>query len=373
MTPYVDNALGFRTPYKVEKWDGSAWVDITDDATWGYLTDGKPSTAINAINFSYTTDASKIRLYYDFGKKWVTPASQLVIYRQHLHYIDYLKVEQADDSVFTTNVGTLKEITSRIEAGGDGTTIVPTSTFWRRYLRIQLDVSRPAGSTWMLELREIAYYSPAHWSGSKLISSMIPIDWDYNKNVFFTGNVGIGTTSPTQGKLVVNGTIDVMNHKITSLATPTADADAATKGYVDSAITSGDNDWAGVGGNPTLTGKIYHTGNVGIGTTDPEAKLDVKGDTIRFQMADGGAHTWFPFTNGEVYITSDLDKSGNGDIHFRTFSDADSYQEKMVVEGNTGNVGINVTNPAAKLDVSGDFRATSGFIVIPIYRNHGTD
>jgi len=47
------------------------------------------------------------------------------------------------------------------------------------------------------------------------------------------GSVGIGTTSPGQ-KLAVDGAIDVMTNKIVNLATPTADTDAATKGYVDS-------------------------------------------------------------------------------------------------------------------------------------------
>ncbi|MBI5306555.1 hypothetical protein HZB04_03150 [Candidatus Wolfebacteria bacterium] len=53
-----------------------------------------------------------------------------------------------------------------------------------------------------------------------------------------SGNIGIGTTTPTAGKLVVNGTIDVSNNKITSLSTPTASTDAATKGYVDAAAGS---------------------------------------------------------------------------------------------------------------------------------------
>ena len=52
-------------------------------------------------------------------------------------------------------------------------------------------------------------------------------------NIYYnSGNVGIGTASPGQ-KLAVNGVIDVMNHKITNLAAPTADSDAANKEYVD--------------------------------------------------------------------------------------------------------------------------------------------
>ena len=54
------------------------------------------------------------------------------------------------------------------------------------------------------------------------------------------GNVGIGTTTPTTGKLVVEGgNVDVVNNKVINLAPPTASTDAATKAYVDAAAGGG--------------------------------------------------------------------------------------------------------------------------------------
>jgi len=48
------------------------------------------------------------------------------------------------------------------------------------------------------------------------------------------GNVGIGTTSPGSAKLKISGgVLDMSSQKITNLATPTADTDAATKAYAD--------------------------------------------------------------------------------------------------------------------------------------------
>ncbi|MEM2918061.1 MAG: hypothetical protein QXY62_00965 [Candidatus Altiarchaeota archaeon] len=245
MTPYVDNALGFRTPFKVEKWDGSAWVDITTVATWGYLTDGKPSTSLALINYNYTPDNSRIRLSYEFGINWITPAQQLVLYLHHTPTINYLKVEQANDSAFITNVETLKEITSSFYCG-DCTRIIPTSTFWRRYLRITIEVSRPSGGSHNLYMREMSYYSPAYWANSRLLSSMIPMDWDYGKNVFFTGNVSIGTISPTT-KLRVNGSLRV---------------DDSTGSAI---LFVNDN-----------------SGRVGIGTTGPAGKLTINAGDIIF-------------------------------------------------------------------------------------------
>jgi hypothetical protein len=57
-------------------------------------------------------------------------------------------------------------------------------------------------------------------------------------NYYFMGNVGIGTTTPSQ-KLTVAGKIDVTGNRIVNLATPIDSNDAATKGYVDAQSGSG--------------------------------------------------------------------------------------------------------------------------------------
>jgi hypothetical protein len=66
-------------------------------------------------------------------------------------------------------------------------------------------------------------------------------DWSYGGDMvtFKDGNVGIGTTNPTTGKLVISGgNLDVGNNRIINLATPINSSDAATKGYVDAAVSA---------------------------------------------------------------------------------------------------------------------------------------
>ncbi|MEM5829866.1 MAG: hypothetical protein QXU15_03930, partial [Candidatus Aenigmatarchaeota archaeon] len=344
MTPYVDNALGFRTPYKVEKWDGTTWVDITTAAAWGVLTDGKPSTSLALINYNYTTDNTRIRLYYDFGSNWVTPAQQLVLYLQHTPTVNYLKVEQADDSAFTTNVETLKEITSAFSCG-DCTRIIPTFGFYRRYLRIEIEVSRPVGSTYSLILREIAYYSPAIWAGSRLLSSMIPIDWDHNKNVFFTGNVGIGTTSPGSKLHVQDGDIRIgveSGGRRGIIFNEGTTADVMRIVY--NGTESGDINridimrGAGLGAVKELV-SIQAGGNVGIGTTTPAYKLDVAGDiratgTI-YGALSGTADNAKACNADGICETNDIALASGGQIDFY-----DETGDKAYWYSNTYGTGI---------------------------------
>jgi hypothetical protein len=67
-----------------------------------------------------------------------------------------------------------------------------------------------------------------------------------------SGNVGIGTTSPSTtldvaGAAKISGTLDMSNNKIIKVATPSDATDAANKSYVDSALTSGS-----IVNNPTV-------------------------------------------------------------------------------------------------------------------------
>ncbi len=127
---------------------------------------------------------------------------------------------------------------------------------------------------------------------------------------------------------------------------------------------------------------IFDNGNIGIGTVNPSAKLEVAGqvkitggepgaDKILVSDADGLA-SWKPYIDvdtANVYNTSvvlngtDLEVTdGGGTLIADLSSLADSGKWEIagnnIYNANSGNVGIGRTNPKNKLDVNGSISLT---------------
>jgi len=150
-----------------------------------------------------------------------------------------------------------------------------------------------------------------------------------------SGNVGIGTTTPDHN-LVVNGNTGV-----------SINANGATFPNIHRDSTDGGmllRSWNG----STFTNnvKITPTSNVGIGTTSPTQRLDVRDGFI--QVSGSGA-------SGYGYL---LNRAGQDTYSIRHLdggltinNETDSVKE-MTFLGN-GNVGINKINPSARLEIRG--------------------
>ena len=105
---------------------------------------------------------------------------------------------------------------------------------------------------------------------------------------FATGYVGIGTTLPNE-MLHVNGSIEVTGSIKFANGTTVSSADQIPAGFATSvsssvdAVVTADNNIDGQGKISLRTGNtarltVLNDGNVGIGTTAPDAKLTVAGD-----------------------------------------------------------------------------------------------
>ena len=225
-----------------------------------------------------------------------------------------------------------------------------------------------------------------------------------------TGNVGIGATNPQQ-KLEVHGNILLGQNDVDSFIH--SGADVALSSDVDVLIVSDANDTGGpVSGNIIFgTGSAINmqtsrnftyaqaypsgrprleymrilgsNGNVGIGKTDPDAKLHVNGNAIigdkggyatngytDAQLTLGGSHNAGYNNDDQVKLLISGGNNDGGSPYYIMCEDENGHDQFYVKGGNTssgsngvtyvrGVVGIKQTSPSYTLDVNGTIRYTS--------------
>ena len=179
------------------------------------------------------------------------------------------------------------------------------------------------------------------------------------------GNVGIGTSSPNT-TLYVNGgnANNVVTFESTDDAARIILKDDDTAGY----FIAKDN-VISIGGSTTIANNLnvdVTSGNVGIGTDDPDYKLHVKG-SVALDVMPGHQ------TEGTIRIGRyDNNTSRYNDIKSYVSSTAASNYLKFSVHGGvenatvdvmtlkgSGNVGIGTTSPGAKLEISGNSQSST--------------
>ena len=177
-----------------------------------------------------------------------------------------------------------------------------------------------------------------------------------------SGNVGIGTDSPTQ-KLQVDGNIrigdtaigvdDDEDYNITTGGQLTIHANDSgeNQNYVALNLKCGNPSGSQAASsriacfvNDDEKMRVDSSGNVGIGTSSPAKKLHVSGGDVRIEST-------FP----RLYLTDTNNNSDysiiNNNGQFGIYDDTNATY-RMVINNSSGNVGIGTTSPASLLTVS---------------------
>lgn len=231
----------------------------------------------------------------------------------------------------------------------------------------------PAGASGWWHLLDVRHSNPASNLAMQFAGS------SYDQNLYFrktienpltpwsrvlletNGKVGIGTTSPVapldvNGYFLLRALSGGAALNVSNLADQDLQIHITAPGASDKYSFIGPSTPTSLvlGSGDVERVRITNTGDFGIGTTNPQSKLDVSGSgsfNINLKV-NGRIQTGDANNQGGIW----LDRANSlfvGQLGANLIGFYNNSEWRMVVD-NTGNVGIGTTNPQAKLAVNGD-------------------
>ena len=187
------------------------------------------------------------------------------------------------------------------------------------------------------------------------------------------GNVGIGTTTPSE-RLSVAGGIYAETYRV---ASSISDVGVKSLLTLNTTVNTGIKLNAGITANYNAYIQGYNSqdissralvlnpfgGNVGIGTTNPGEKLEVEGNIKLSSIGTGNSANSYGMLfygttssgtqtdQAKIHSSAWVTNSNGGNLQLYTSNASNVITERMRIDG-AGNVGIGTTSPGAKLEVS---------------------
>jgi hypothetical protein len=182
-------------------------------------------------------------------------------------------------------------------------------------------------------------------------------NWNWQNDLKFKvgldGNVGIGITNP-QAKLDVANNLRVGAQGGTDVTI--IEGGAGFGSQIKQFYTDGvARNWFSANGN-----SYFNAGNLGIGITNPQAKLHIIQESYNAGLKVSGGINPHMKVDGDLAIIKMQSISGNNFAYLGTESNSTLHlitnNDPKLTILNTGNVGIGITDPKAKLDVANNLR-----------------
>jgi hypothetical protein len=145
------------------------------------------------------------------------------------------------------------------------------------------------------------------------------------------------------------GDIDMQNHKITNVATPTANADATTKAYVDTQVSSATITKLNLSGG-TMTGDINMNGKRIYGLPTPNRPYDTATKSYVDTAIQGvsGGYQYFAMKEGSNYIPLKNFWTTTTSNYWLKFVVVKQFNGEPSVSAENMDCTVNVSNPTNK-------------------------